>query len=173
MRVSTGDSPWGPFVVCAAQIPRRPGSLTPSHAAASNGWRTVVGGGVTYAKPGSPSKPTTPTSSGTRRPASVSARITPTRWPARRRPPCRLRAPRLRRGGSRPEKRRVAQGHGRLPTRRDRFTLALTAGVPTILHVALVRATAIASIALAFTTRDGIGFDAIQCGPGQLQVVVH
>ena len=64
--------------------------------------------------------------------------------------------------GPAPEKKRVPQGHGRLLTRRDRFTLALMAGVPTILHVALVWVTALASIALAFTTWDGIGFDAIK-----------
>ncbi|MCT9079446.1 carbohydrate ABC transporter permease [Streptomyces fulvoviolaceus] len=53
-------------------------------------------------------------------------------------------------------------GHRRLLTRRDRFTLALMAGLPTILHIALVWVTAFASIALAFTTWDGIGFDSIQ-----------
>ncbi|MFF9115473.1 ABC transporter permease subunit [Streptomyces massasporeus] len=53
-------------------------------------------------------------------------------------------------------------GHRRLLTRRDRLTLGLMAGVPTILHVALVWLTALASIALAFTTWDGIGFDSIQ-----------
>ncbi|EFL32339.1 ABC transporter permease [Streptomyces viridochromogenes DSM 40736] len=58
-------------------------------------------------------------------------------------------------------KKRPAHGHGRLLTRRDRITLALMAGVPTILHVALVWLTALASIALAFTTWDGIGFDSI------------
>lgn len=52
-------------------------------------------------------------------------------------------------------------GHRRLLTRRDRLTLGLMAGVPTILHVALVWLTALASIALAFTTWDGIGFDSI------------
>ncbi|MGW6643668.1 ABC transporter permease [Streptomyces sp. A244] len=52
-------------------------------------------------------------------------------------------------------------GHRRLLTRRDRVTLGLMAGVPTILHVALVWLTALASIALAFTTWDGIGFDSI------------
>ncbi|GAB2742712.1 carbohydrate ABC transporter permease [Streptomyces bullii] len=57
---------------------------------------------------------------------------------------------------------RRAQGHQRLLTRRDRITLGLMAGVPTVLHVALVWLTALASIALAFTTWDGIGFDAIQ-----------
>ncbi|MFF5979924.1 carbohydrate ABC transporter permease [Streptomyces olindensis] len=58
--------------------------------------------------------------------------------------------------------RRAAQGHRRLLTRRDRITLALMAGLPTVLHVALVWVTALASIALAFTTWDGIGFDSIQ-----------
>ncbi|MFD8232690.1 carbohydrate ABC transporter permease [Streptomyces sp. NPDC059696] len=53
-------------------------------------------------------------------------------------------------------------GHRRLLTRRDRVTLGLMAGLPTILHVALVWLTALASIALAFTTWDGIGFDSIQ-----------
>ncbi|MFF7737336.1 MULTISPECIES: ABC transporter permease subunit [unclassified Streptomyces] len=53
-------------------------------------------------------------------------------------------------------------GHRRLLTRRDRLTLGLMAGVPTILHVALVWLTALASIALAFTTWDGIGFDSIE-----------
>ncbi|MFF7789432.1 ABC transporter permease subunit [Streptomyces sp. NPDC007991] len=52
-------------------------------------------------------------------------------------------------------------GHRRLLTRRDRITLGLMAGVPTILHVALVWVTALASIALAFTSWDGIGFDSI------------
>ncbi|MFJ5534510.1 carbohydrate ABC transporter permease [Streptomyces sp. NPDC093261] len=56
----------------------------------------------------------------------------------------------------------VTRGHRRLLTRRDRFTLALMAGVPTVLHVALVWVTALASIALAFTTWDGIGFDSIK-----------
>src|SRR3954452_17733852 len=59
-------------------------------------------------------------------------------------------------------KKRATQGHRRLLTRRDRFTLALMAGVPTVLHVALVWVTAFASIALAFTTWDGIGFDSIK-----------
>ncbi|MFI5800786.1 sugar ABC transporter permease, partial [Streptomyces sp. NPDC051677] len=54
---------------------------------------------------------------------------------------------------------RAPLGHRRLLTRRDRVTLGLMAGVPTILHVALVWVTALASIALAFTTWDGIGFD--------------
>ncbi|MFE6098098.1 carbohydrate ABC transporter permease [Streptomyces massasporeus] len=53
-------------------------------------------------------------------------------------------------------------GHRRLLTHRDRVTLGLMAGVPTILHVALVWLTALASIALAFTTWDGIGFDSIR-----------
>jgi multiple sugar transport system permease protein len=57
---------------------------------------------------------------------------------------------------------KTPHGHRRLLTRRDRVTLGLMAGVPTILHVALVWLTALASIALAFTTWDGIGFDAIQ-----------
>ncbi|MFB7510826.1 sugar ABC transporter permease, partial [Streptomyces broussonetiae] len=64
--------------------------------------------------------------------------------------------------GPTPEKKRATQGHRRLLTRRDRITLALMAGVPTILHVALVWVTAIASIFLAFTTWDGIGFDSIK-----------
>ncbi|MFF7485795.1 carbohydrate ABC transporter permease [Streptomyces luteogriseus] len=57
---------------------------------------------------------------------------------------------------------KAPHGHRRLLTRRDRVTLALMAGVPTILHVALVWLTALASIALAFTTWDGIGFDSIK-----------
>ncbi|MCF1599034.1 carbohydrate ABC transporter permease [Streptomyces muensis] len=57
---------------------------------------------------------------------------------------------------------KVPQGHKRLLTRRDRFTLGLMAGLPTILHIALVWVTALASIALAFTTWDGIGFDSIK-----------
>ncbi|GHI03272.1 ABC transporter permease [Streptomyces cellostaticus] len=57
---------------------------------------------------------------------------------------------------------RARQGHRRLLTRRDRFTLALMAGVPTVLHVALVWVTALASIALAFTSWDGIGFSSIK-----------
>ncbi|MGI5376579.1 carbohydrate ABC transporter permease [Streptomyces sp. CA-251387] len=57
---------------------------------------------------------------------------------------------------------RAHSGHRRLLTRRDRLTLGLMAGLPTILHVALVWVTALASIALAFTTWDGIGFDAIK-----------
>ncbi|MEU2336423.1 sugar ABC transporter permease [Streptomyces sp. NPDC006654] len=60
------------------------------------------------------------------------------------------------------EKKRVPQGHKRLLTRRDRITLAFMAGVPTILHVVLVWVTALASILLAFTTWDGIGFDSIK-----------
>ncbi|MER5428668.1 sugar ABC transporter permease, partial [Streptomyces sp. NPDC002588] len=63
--------------------------------------------------------------------------------------------------GAAPKKKRVPQGHRRLLTRRDRLTLGLMAGVPTVLHVALVWVTALASIALAFTTWDGIGFDSI------------
>jgi multiple sugar transport system permease protein/raffinose/stachyose/melibiose transport system permease protein len=47
-------------------------------------------------------------------------------------------------------------------TRRDRLTLWLMAGLPTVLHIALVWVTALASIGLAFTTWDGIGFDSIQ-----------
>ncbi|WP_037672606.1 carbohydrate ABC transporter permease [Streptomyces griseus] len=57
---------------------------------------------------------------------------------------------------------RAPLGHRRLLTRRDRLTLGLMAGVPTILHVMLVWLTALASIALAFTTWDGIGFDSIK-----------
>ncbi|MFE1835661.1 carbohydrate ABC transporter permease [Streptomyces sviceus] len=57
---------------------------------------------------------------------------------------------------------KVPQGHKRLLTRHDRITLAFMAGVPTILHVALVWVTAIASIVLAFTSWDGIGFDSIK-----------
>jgi multiple sugar transport system permease protein/raffinose/stachyose/melibiose transport system permease protein len=64
--------------------------------------------------------------------------------------------------GAAPRKKRVPHGHRRLLTRRDRFTLAVMAGVPTVLHVILVWVTAIASIALAFTTWDGIGFDSIK-----------
>lgn len=60
------------------------------------------------------------------------------------------------------EKKRIRQGHKRLLTRRDRITLAFMAGVPTILHVLLVWVTALASILLAFTTWDGIGFDSIK-----------
>ena len=57
---------------------------------------------------------------------------------------------------------KVPRGHRRLLTRRDRLTLGLMAGLPTVLHLALVWVTALASIALAFTTWDGIGFDSIQ-----------
>ncbi|MER5436910.1 sugar ABC transporter permease [Streptomyces sp. NPDC002588] len=64
--------------------------------------------------------------------------------------------------GAASKKKRVPQGHRRLLTRRDRLTLGLMAGVPTILHVTLVWVTALASIALAFTTWDGIGFDSIK-----------
>ncbi|MEE1759553.1 carbohydrate ABC transporter permease [Streptomyces sp. SP18BB07] len=64
--------------------------------------------------------------------------------------------------GAATPKRRDPQGHQRLLTRRDRITLGLMAGVPTILHVALVWVTALASIALALTTWDGIGFDSIK-----------
>ncbi|MFD5480792.1 sugar ABC transporter permease, partial [Streptomyces hawaiiensis] len=46
---------------------------------------------------------------------------------------------------SRPAK--TPHGHRRLLTRRDRITLGLMAGVPTILHVTLVWLTALASIA--------------------------
>ncbi|MFJ4785813.1 carbohydrate ABC transporter permease [Streptomyces sp. NPDC001002] len=60
------------------------------------------------------------------------------------------------------EKKRVPRGHKRLLTRRDRITLAFMAGVPTILHVLLVWVTALASILLAFTSWDGIGFDSIK-----------
>ncbi|TQE39976.1 sugar ABC transporter permease, partial [Streptomyces ipomoeae] len=60
-----------------------------------------------------------------------------------------------------PASRKRPQGHQRLLTRRDRLTLSLMASVPTVLHVALVWVTALASIALAFTTWDGIGFDSI------------
>ncbi|MFF4270691.1 carbohydrate ABC transporter permease [Streptomyces sp. NPDC001536] len=64
--------------------------------------------------------------------------------------------------GAAPVTRRVPQGHARLLTRRDRLTLGLMAGLPTILHVALVWVTALASILLAFTSWNGIGFDSIQ-----------
>ncbi|GAB2905329.1 MULTISPECIES: carbohydrate ABC transporter permease [Streptomyces] len=57
---------------------------------------------------------------------------------------------------------KVPQGHKRLLTPRDRLTLGLMAGLPTFLHVALVWVTALASILLAFTTWDGIGFDSIK-----------
>ncbi|OQQ19702.1 ABC transporter permease [Streptomyces sp. M41(2017)] len=60
------------------------------------------------------------------------------------------------------EQQPAPRGRRRLLTRRDRITLALMAGVPTVLHVALVWVTAFASIALAFTTWDGIGFDSIK-----------
>ena len=60
------------------------------------------------------------------------------------------------------KRQRAPLGHRRLLTRRDRITLGLMAGVPTILHVLLVWLTALASIALAFTTWDGIGFDSIK-----------
>lgn len=53
-------------------------------------------------------------------------------------------------------------GHKRLLTRRDRLVLGVMAGLPTILHVLLVWVTALASILLAFTTWDGIGFDSIK-----------
>jgi multiple sugar transport system permease protein/raffinose/stachyose/melibiose transport system permease protein len=59
-------------------------------------------------------------------------------------------------------RRRTPQGHRRLLTRRDRVTLFFMAGVPTVLHVALVWLTALASIALAFTSWDGIGFSSIK-----------
>ncbi|WP_055494513.1 carbohydrate ABC transporter permease [Streptomyces sp. TP-A0356] len=65
-------------------------------------------------------------------------------------------------GGARTGTRRVRRGHRRLLTHRDRLTLGLMAGVPTVLHVALVWVTALASVALAFTTWDGIGFDSIK-----------
>ncbi|CAM5582479.1 carbohydrate ABC transporter permease [Streptomyces canus] len=64
--------------------------------------------------------------------------------------------------GPAPVNKRVPRGHKRLLTRRDRITLGFMAGVPTILHVALVWVTALASIALAFTSWDGIGFDSIK-----------
>jgi multiple sugar transport system permease protein/raffinose/stachyose/melibiose transport system permease protein len=54
------------------------------------------------------------------------------------------------------------QGQRRLLTRRDRTTLAFMVGVPTVLHVVLVWCTALASIALAFTTWNGIGLDTIE-----------
>ncbi|MCL8014547.1 carbohydrate ABC transporter permease [Streptomyces sp. AS02] len=63
--------------------------------------------------------------------------------------------------GAAPAK-KVPHGHSRLLTRRDRITLGLMAGLPTVLHIALVWVTALASIALAFTTWDGIGFDSIK-----------
>ncbi|MFF7145138.1 MULTISPECIES: carbohydrate ABC transporter permease [Streptomyces] len=58
-------------------------------------------------------------------------------------------------------KERAPQGHRRLLTRRDRLILGLMAGVPTLVHLALVWVAALASIALAFTTWDGIGFGSI------------
>ncbi|MFF0094461.1 carbohydrate ABC transporter permease [Streptomyces canus] len=64
--------------------------------------------------------------------------------------------------GPAPVSKRVPRGHKRLLTRRDRITLGFMAGVPTVLHVALVWVTALASIALAFTSWDGIGFDSIK-----------
>ncbi|WP_329243486.1 sugar ABC transporter permease [Streptomyces canus] len=64
--------------------------------------------------------------------------------------------------GPAPVNKRVPRGHKRLLTRRDRITLGFMAGVPTILHVALVWVTALASIALAFTSWDGIGFGSIK-----------
>ncbi|MET7383685.1 carbohydrate ABC transporter permease [Streptomyces sp. NPDC005529] len=60
------------------------------------------------------------------------------------------------------EQKQAPRGRRRLLSRRDRITLALMAGVPTVLHVALVWVTAFASIALAFTTWDGIGFGSIK-----------
>ncbi|MFG2310576.1 carbohydrate ABC transporter permease [Streptomyces sp. NPDC048566] len=63
--------------------------------------------------------------------------------------------------GPAPERTAAPRGRRRLLTRRDRVTLALMAGVPTVLHVTLVWVTALASITLAFTTWDGIGFDSI------------
>ncbi|WP_409471054.1 carbohydrate ABC transporter permease [Streptomyces sp. HC307] len=65
-------------------------------------------------------------------------------------------------GAAPAKQKKVPQGHRRLLTRRDRLTLGLMATLPTILHIALVWVTALASIALAFTTWDGIGFDSIQ-----------
>ncbi|MDX6329852.1 MAG: multiple sugar transport system permease protein [Streptomycetaceae bacterium] len=64
--------------------------------------------------------------------------------------------------GTTTRKRRVPRGHRRLLTRRDRITLGLMAGVPTLLHIALVWLTALASIVLAFTSWDGIGFSSIK-----------
>ncbi|MFE3032992.1 carbohydrate ABC transporter permease [Streptomyces canus] len=61
-----------------------------------------------------------------------------------------------------PVNKRVPRGQRRLLTRRDRITLGFMAGVPTVLHVALVWVTALASIALAFTSWDGIGFGSIK-----------
>ncbi|MFC9910528.1 carbohydrate ABC transporter permease [Streptomyces sp. NPDC059862] len=65
-------------------------------------------------------------------------------------------------GAAPAQQKKVPQGHRRLLTRRDRLTLGVMATLPTILHIALVWVTALASIALAFTTWDGIGFDSIQ-----------
>ncbi|MFG2661782.1 carbohydrate ABC transporter permease [Streptomyces sp. NPDC048425] len=62
----------------------------------------------------------------------------------------------------RPRPGREPQGHRRLLTRRDRITLGLMGGLPALLHIALVWVTALASIALAFTDWDGIGFDTIR-----------
>ncbi|MFF4751086.1 carbohydrate ABC transporter permease [Streptomyces sp. NPDC002514] len=64
--------------------------------------------------------------------------------------------------GAASDAKRATRSHLRLLTRRDRITLGLMAGVPTVLHVALVWVTALASIALAFTTWDGIGFGSIK-----------
>ncbi|MBX9397181.1 sugar ABC transporter permease [Streptomyces sp. TRM72054] len=64
-------------------------------------------------------------------------------------------------GAAPAKKQKVPTGHRRLLTRRDRLTLGLMATLPTILHITLVWVTALASVALAFTTWDGIGFDAI------------
>lgn len=61
-----------------------------------------------------------------------------------------------------PEGRPAHRGARRLLTRRDRITLAVMAGVPTVLHVLLVWVTALASVVLAFTAWDGIGFDSIK-----------
>src|SRR3954468_14682905 len=63
--------------------------------------------------------------------------------------------------GPAPVNKRVPRGHKRLLTRRDRITLGFMAGVPTVLHIAFVWVTALASVALAFTTWNGIGFDSI------------
>ncbi|MBZ9638675.1 carbohydrate ABC transporter permease [Streptomyces sp. PSKA30] len=65
-------------------------------------------------------------------------------------------------GAAPAQQKKVPQGHRRLLTRRDRLTLGVMATLPTILHIVLVWVTALASIALAFTTWDGIGFDSIQ-----------
>lgn len=64
--------------------------------------------------------------------------------------------------GTASPRKRAVRGHRRLLTRRDRITLGLMAGVPTVLHVVLVWLTALASVALAFTSWDGIGFDSIR-----------